>query len=153
LLPGSELNITARGFESGYRGEKDGITYFGCKKRNCKSGIRVRQGEILNDVVIKLKEREHAQQYRGRHLQIQYGISSNSYKIKDLGIGFGTYARIDKPLVLKDGYLIMVGDSFMILNMMPDSMLSKVGAKNDNSNERPRLKATVYAGPANGEIL
>lgn len=103
----------------------------------------------MNDVVIKPKSKELAQRHRGRHFQIQYCLSSNSYKIKDLGIGFGAFARLDKPLTLKDNHLISMGESFFIMNLVPNISIS--GAPNESTQMRLRIK--VFAGPANGEIL
>ena len=148
---GAEISITAQGCENGLRGEKDGSAYLGCKKRAWKSGIRVRQSEILNDVVIKLKEKEMAQSYRGRHTQIWYCLVSQCYKIKDLGIGFGSYLKLDKPLIIKENYLIMLGESFMTFNMIQDTSLGKQECKEGGLDQK--LRVTIFAGPANGEIL
>eukprot|EP00826_Nyctotherus_ovalis_P021141 TRINITY_DN16768_c0_g3_i6.p1 TRINITY_DN16768_c0_g3~~TRINITY_DN16768_c0_g3_i6.p1 ORF type:complete len:279 (-),score=52.58 TRINITY_DN16768_c0_g3_i6:18-854(-) len=145
LLAGSELKITPYGLESGHRRKKDGITYFGCKKKSYKKGTRIHHGDIVNDVVIKLKDKNLKDLYRGRHFKITY--RANSYWIKDLGVGFGTFMKIDRPLIIQDGYIIMFGDSFLILNLLTDRFIGK------KEEEAPRLKVTVYAGPANGEIL
>ena len=145
LLSGSELTITPTGFETGFRKKKDGITYFGCKKRTCNNGDRIRHGDIVNDVVVKLREKSIRELYRGRHFKISY--KSNSYWIQDLGIGFGTFMKIDVPLVIQDGSIIMFGDSFLVLNLTPERNMGKV---QDGSS---KLKVTVYAGPANGGIL
>lgn len=131
------------------------MSYFGCKKRSFKSGIRTRQSEIVNDVVVKLKDKDLAQLYRGRHFQIKYYPETNSYRIKDLCVGFGTFLRIDKPMIIKDNTIVMLGDSFLILNLIPENPM---GRRNDNEislsqDKSSRLKVTVYAGPANGEML
>ncbi len=154
LLPGSEINVTAQGLENGCRGERDGVTYFGCKKRSWKSGIRTRQGEIINDVVIKLREKDIGQLYRGRHFKISYSLDRNAYRIKDMGVGFGTYAKIDKPMPVKDNYLVMLGDSFLILNLIQDTSLTgKLEGWGEGADAKMRLKVTVFAPTANGEIL
>lgn len=36
---------------------------------------------------------------RGRHFQIEFKVEDNKYCIRDLGIGFGTFAKLDFPLV------------------------------------------------------
>lgn len=144
------MTITAQGIENSLRGAKDGITYFGCKKRGGKAGIRVRKGEIVNDIVIKTKDKEIAQRHRGRHFQIQYSLATNNYLIKDLGVGFGAYIRIDNPLILKDNHLLSMGESFFIINLISNANGEKPSeSKDDNS----RLRIKIFAGPANGEIL
>jgi hypothetical protein len=65
---------------------------------------------IVNDFVIPPRNRENAEQHRGRHFQIwfdcgisssyepQRALSANSgpgYYIRDLGIGFGVFKKID----------------------------------------------------------
>eukprot|EP00826_Nyctotherus_ovalis_P041336 TRINITY_DN4144_c0_g1_i3.p1 TRINITY_DN4144_c0_g1~~TRINITY_DN4144_c0_g1_i3.p1 ORF type:complete len:296 (+),score=57.38 TRINITY_DN4144_c0_g1_i3:76-963(+) len=145
MLAGSELVVAPQGYEAGSRNKKDGAAYFGCKKRSCKSAIRLRHSEIVNDVVIKLRDKSIAEMYRGPHFRIRY--KSGSYWIKDLGIGFGTFLKVSDPLLIRDGSLIMFGDSFLLLNLLPDVPLHK------KEGAHLRLKVTVYAGPANGEIL
>lgn len=145
MTAGSELVITPLGYEAGSRKKKDGVAYFGCKKRSCKSAIRLRHSEIVNDLVIKLRDKNIAEMYRGPHFRIRY--KSGSYWIKDLGIGFGTFLKVNDPLLIRDGSLVMFGDSFLLLNLLPDVPLHK------KEGSHLRLKATVYAGPANGETL
>jgi len=145
LMPGSELVFTPQGYEAGYRKKKDGITYFGCKKRSCKSTIHLRHGEIVNDIIVKLKDKAIKEMYRGPHFRIRH--KANTYWIKDLGIGFGTFLKVEQPLLIRNGNIIMFGDSFLVLNLLSDTTLNK------KEKERLRLKVTVYAGPANGEIL
>lgn len=36
---------------------------------------------------------------RGRHFQIEYKLDTNKYCVRDLGVGFGTFAKLDFPLV------------------------------------------------------
>lgn len=98
-------------------------------------------------MVIKTKDKELSRKHRGRHFQIQYSLISNSYKIKDLGVGFGAYVRIDEPLVLKDNYLITMGESFFIINLVSNN------PADNNQSEKNKLKIKVFAGPANGEML
>jgi predicted HAD superfamily hydrolase len=155
LTPGTTFSISAQGAETGMRGIKDGITYFGCKKRGGKSGIRYRKGEIINDIVIKAKDKEISRRHRGRHFQIQYCLESNCYKIKDLGIGYGAYAKLENPLLLKDNYLLSMGESFFIVNLIPDTGAEKQTSKltEGKISTHLRLRIKVFSGPANGEIL
>ena len=154
---GSTIVITAQGAENGLRGAKDGVTYFGCKKRcGTKPGIRLRKGEIINDIVVKVKDKDIAQRHRGRHFQIQYCIDGNQYKIKDLGIGYGAYVRLDNPLLLKDNYLLSMGESFFIVNLVPDTAADKRSSRvsaDDAAAAKMKLRIKVFSGPSNGEIL
>ncbi len=106
------ININAQGVEGSFRNAKDGITYFGCKKRAKRISKHVRvsllwicfnskQTEILNDYIIPAVSKEIAKKHRGKHYKIEYHVASNCYKIKDLGVGFGTFYKLDFPLVSK----------------------------------------------------
>ena len=146
LSPGTIIQINPQGADQSLRNAKDGITYFGCKKRgyqNPKSKIKNKKAPILNDIIIKGKNNVIAQNHRGRHFQIQYFVDKKIYKIKDLGIGYGAYAKITNPLILKDNYLLSMGESFFIVNIVPDNIIK----------ERNKLKVKIYSGPSNGEIL
>lgn len=76
--------------------------------------------EIINDVIIKNKEPETNDRHRGRHFQIEFCTDSNTYKIRDLGIGFGAFTKIDQPVILKDNNLLSMGSSFLIINFSED---------------------------------
>lgn len=87
--------------------------YFGSKLHSNK-----RSHEIINDFVIPSKDKETERRHRGRHLQIEYSLDRNCYLIKDLGIGFGAFVRLDQPLELKDNHLLNMGESFIIVNLI-----------------------------------
>ena len=106
----------------------------------------MRKADIVNDVVIKSKDKETALKHRGRHFQIKYYLDDNSYRIKDLGIGYGAYLKVMNPLILKDNMLLSMGESFFIINLLVD-----VNVTNGTNGEKLRIK--VFSGPSNGEIL
>ena len=39
-----------------------------------------------------------------------------SYRIKDLGLGFGVFYKLEKPLKLKDNHLLNLGLVFVVVN-------------------------------------
>ncbi len=56
-------------------------------------------------------------------MQIEFCLENvetgfGKYLIKDLGIGFGAFARLDRPLELKDNHLLNLGESFIIVNLI-----------------------------------
>jgi hypothetical protein len=51
----------------------------------------------INDFDMPSKEGEVPERHRGRHFQIEYSLATNKYTIKDLGKGFGVFARLDHP--------------------------------------------------------
>lgn len=56
-----------------------------------------------------------------RHLIIKYNLDDKKYYIRDLGDGSGTFVRLDRPLTLKNGYIISFGDSHMTVNFFSTS--------------------------------
>lgn len=44
---------------------------------------------------------------------IKYNLADKRYYLRDLGDGSGTFMKIQKPLPLKNGYIISFGDSHM----------------------------------------
>ncbi len=77
--------------------------------------------EIINDFIIPSKDKETEKRHRGRHMQIEYSLEQRGggkYLIKDLGIGFGAFVRLDRPLELKDNHLLNMGESFIIVNLI-----------------------------------
>ena len=132
----SLLRIGPHGYEHSLRGAKDGITYFGCKKRAGREGTR--KGEVLNDVVMTITDRDTAEKHRGRHFEIIYRADSHSYWLRDLGVGFGAFLRLDEPAILKDNSLVNVGESFAVANL--------------ETQDRPRLKLKLFGGPCKGEV-
>jgi hypothetical protein len=41
-----------------------------------------------------------------------------AYKIKDLGIGFGAFVKLNGPLVLRDNFLLNMGESYIVANLL-----------------------------------
>lgn len=99
LQKGRVFTINAQGLADSERNAKDGVTYFGCKKKAKAVNKDLKQKDILNDIIIPAISDEIAKKHRGRHFKIEYNLTQSCYKIKDLGIGFGTFYRLDFPLV------------------------------------------------------
>ena len=116
--------IVLKGVEGSLRNKKDGITYFGCKKKSKPLNDTREPPEIVNDYIIRNKDVETNDRHRGRHFQIEYCIESNTYKARDLGIGFGAFVKIENPLVLRDNNLLSMGSSFLIINFEEEEKMS-----------------------------
>ena len=90
-------------------------------------GLFYKTGKIVNDLVIPTLDEELAKKHVGKHFMIEYNIDDNEYKIKDLGIGFGVFFRLDYQLVctllfvtyfvqtLRDNHLLNMGLVFMVI--------------------------------------
>ncbi|KAL4503883.1 hypothetical protein ABPG72_022513 [Tetrahymena utriculariae] len=95
-----------------------------------------KNGEVMNDFVIPSPDPEISKRHRGRHFQLQYDRTSNSYKIKDLGIGFGCFYKLDGPLLLKDNHLLNIGLIFVVINftLNQDNTVLDASTINKSSN-------------------
>jgi hypothetical protein len=47
-----------------------------------------------------------------------YDLEQHVYKIKDLGIGYGVFVKLSENLALKDNYLINMGESYIVANLL-----------------------------------
>ena len=133
------------------------MVYFGCKKHN---GNKKEEGGVINDFVIPSKDKETERRHRGRHMQIEYSIEKNKYLVKDLGIGFGAFVRLDKPLELKDNHLLNLGESFIIVNLINEKFsvanysISTYDCKESQGEGcGMKLRLKLFGGPSTGEVF
>lgn len=151
--------------------EADGFTYFGCFPEAGESEIielvNIEQSEakptVANDFLVPLKKEYAPDAQRGRQFQIwfyanpeAYGQSKSlqGYYIRDLGkAGFGVFRRIQSPClqlsrpgreVLKDNMLINIGDTYLVVQLPPDS---------ESANNRLVLKLFGSSPEAKGEFM
>jgi hypothetical protein len=134
------INISALGAEGSLRSEKDGRTFFGCKKRGEKGN---KASTVLNDVIIPASDPELTERHRGRHFQIEYDPFREAYFIKDLGNGFGAFVKLDSQLCLRDNNLLHIGESFVVVNIIPMK----------TPESAPRLRLKLFGGPSTGEVF
>ncbi len=53
-------------------------------------------------MVIPTLDEELAEKHRGRHFVIEYNLTHMDYRIRDLGIGFGAFAKVEKGILISD---------------------------------------------------
>ena len=102
------LIISPTGLLDSRRNVRDGYTFFGCKYKS--------NHVVLNDIKLHLKDSEKSLSLPGRYFMIYYDIASHSYMIKDLGKGAGVFIKLDFPLIMKDGMIINIGNSYLQFN-------------------------------------
>ena len=96
---------------NGKRGKSDGCVIIGSLGKNDING----EGP-LNDFDVSFEENGPSK----RHMIIKYSIVDKRYFLRDLGEGSGTFVKIEKPLLLKNGYIISFGDSHMTVSFYQD---------------------------------
>ena len=79
--------------------------------------------------MIPTKNEEEKEKHRGRQFQIYFDPESFKYKIKDLGIGYGAFVKLTKPLVLRDNFLLNMGESYIVANLLKptEDMIGIIG--------------------------
>ena len=95
--------INAQGLKGGKRGKLDGCCVIGSRGKH-SSGLPLNDYEICEDNSAEDR----------RFMKINY--VDKKYFLRDLGDGNGTFVKIDKPMTLKNGYIISFGDSHMSVN-------------------------------------
>lgn len=87
---------------------------------------------------------------------------NSRYLIRDLGIGFGAFARLDRPLELKDNHLLNMGESFIIVNLINDKpskleneqySLSSGNNLEKSDSHYMKLRLKLFGGPSTGEVF
>jgi hypothetical protein len=68
--------------------------------------------------VIPTKSEEEQEKHRGRQFQIAFDIDTFKYRIKDLGIGYGAFVKLTRPLILRDNFLLNMGESYIVANIL-----------------------------------
>lgn len=76
------------------------------------------QRDNLIDFIIPNTNEEEVEKHQGRQFQISYDLDQHCYKIKDLGIGYGVFVKLSDNLALKDNYLINMGESYIVANLL-----------------------------------
>ena len=66
----------------------------------------------------------------GRHFKIEFNINNLSYYISDLGNTYGTFIKINSSLTIKDYYLINIGESYLIANILDKNDANNSGSVN-----------------------
>lgn len=52
--------------------------------------------------------------HQGRQFYIQFDPFSREYKIRDLGKGYGAFAKLQGSIIIRDSFLINIGESYVV---------------------------------------
>lgn len=67
--------------------------------------------------------------HQGRQFYIQFDPLDKFYKIRDLGKGYGAFAKLQGSIIIRDSFLINIGESYVV------SYLISTQDDYDNENE------------------
>jgi hypothetical protein len=108
LKKGKVYTINAQGLEDSRRDKFDGNSYFGTERRLAE--------KIVNDIVIPVGDTNS--RTPGRNFVITYEPDHDYYSIRDLGSGYGVFARLDKEVIIRDNLLLQMGESYIVFNLI-----------------------------------
>jgi FHA domain len=119
---GKSYNVNPSGLVNSERNSPgDGCVYAG--------SLAYEDNKIVNDIILPQNEAGVGK----KHFVIKYSPEKDSYSIKDLGDGMGTFIRLTRPLCLKSNFIISFGDSHLIVVI--------------ENNEVPKLVIRFIDGP------
>jgi len=101
------------------------------------------------NVPVKIVDDNIDQKNLGRHFQIEFKLETQKYFVRDLGIGYGTFVRLEYPLVLKDNHLINIGETFLVANII----LDKGNNDDGTSSAKMQLRLKIFGIGNNGELF
>ena len=52
--------------------------------------------------------------HQGRQFYIQFDAIDRNYKIRDLGKGYGAFAKLQGSIIIRDSFLINIGESYVV---------------------------------------
>ena len=140
LPKGLTFDITPLGMRGSKRQPKDGYTYFGFTESDQDTSL---------DFLIRPKERNYEPRYVGKHFQIRFSPTNLKYYIQDLGCGFGTFMKLTDEIVIKDNYLINIGNSYIVCIYGTDDLVQMDNASSDISDKVLNIK--IFSGNGNNE--
>lgn len=90
-------------------------TYFGSYTQQVfeGSGLVVSEHNKMNDILLPKCEG-----FGSWHFAIKYVPDKNHYILRDLGEGTGTFIKVQKQTILKNGHIISYGDSHMVVGIV-----------------------------------
>jgi hypothetical protein len=100
----------------------DFTTYFGSYEPISDIQQKMIDADIdkLNDVLLPGHDG-----FGARHFYIKYINEFNSYMIKDLGEGSGTFIKVQKQFILKNGHIVSFGENHMVVGIIVDKVATQ----------------------------
>ena len=84
-----------------------------------------------------------ANNHQGRQFYIQFDPNDKQYKIKDLGKGYGAFAKLHGAIIIRDSFLVNIGESYVVSYLIPRE--EDESMQNDGNNDLPfKLKLKIF---------
>jgi len=170
LKKGMNIIITCEGIKNQLNNKlkrNDGFVYFGAYPNNENIPLDENNYEIIDFNLysntffnnFNNENNNFDENNKGRHFLIEYSLEKNIYIIKDLGVGYGTFVRLDYTLNLKDNMLINIGQIYVLIHISNffeynDSQNNNSNNNNSLNSQKPnQLKLIIYGINYNEETF
>lgn len=90
-------------------------------------------------------------------MMIRYSILDRAFFLRDLGTGFGTFCKVEKPLVIQGNFLVSIGSCYLLVQEAQEEPLQ--GAFSDLTNfvkqtgSKTSLIIKVFGGLSHGKLF
>ena len=78
--------------------------------------------------------------HRGRQFYIRYDLETNTYKIRDLGRGYGAFGKLQNPIEIRDSFLINIGESYVVSYLIENQDYDYASGDYGASDTKLKLK-------------
>ena len=77
--------------------------------------------------------------HQGRQFYIQFDPLDKQYKIRDLGKGYGAFAKLQGSIIIRDSFLVNIGESYVVTYLINNQDENEDG-QNDDMPYKLKLK-------------
>lgn len=77
--------------------------------------------------------------HQGRQFYIQFDAMDRNYKIRDLGKGYGAFAKLQGSIIIRDSFLINIGESYVVAYL-----INNQDEYDDNQMQPPKTQTLPY---------
>ena len=79
--------------------------------------------------------------------KIYYNYDKDTYYLKDMGIGYGTFYKIDEETIIKENYIINIGESYLIFS------IKKTNSEDNQNLNEDDLILKIYLNDGQSEPM
>lgn len=131
---GTIIDITPLGLTFTKRKIQDGVVYFANKRKTFP------KRDVTADFVIPTIT---VPETREPHFLIYFSLDTEKFVLRDLGVGNGTFIKVEETYSIADNSLINVGDSYILMMIL----------KKNSKDSLPSLCMKIYSGTRIGELM
>ena len=84
--------------------------------------------------------------HQGRQFYIQFDLVDKMYKIRDLGKGYGAFAKLQGSIIIRDSFLINIGESYVVAYLINNQDEYEDSQNYDNARSQMpyKLKLKIF---------